>query len=68
MAAPAGSWILTIAMIFFFAIWKLVLLSDGRLQLRFDHLELRDLANVELHRGLATEDVDQHLDLELGLR
>src|SRR4029453_7693359 len=52
-ACPAGIWIFTMASTFFLA---MAVLS-----------ELGDLAELELDRGLSTEDVDQHLDLELLL-
>src|ERR1700689_5001642 len=54
-APPASSWILTTATIFLAMV------------LSFGVLELRDLGEVELHRGLSSEYVHQHLDLELVL-
>src|SRR4051794_8484579 len=73
VALPAGIWILMIAATFFFAI--AVLLSGLRLwgdgddpgpgRGRTEVLELGDLAEVHLHRGLTTEDVDQHLELHV---
>src|SRR5471030_150764 len=56
VAPPAGSLILTTARIFFFG--GTVCLLD---------LELGDLAEFELDRGLPAEDVHQHLELELVL-
>src|SRR5690349_9487211 len=57
VACPAGIWILTIAATFFFAIGGCFLLF----------LELCDLGELELHRSLASEDVHEHLELELVL-
>src|SRR5580658_4139468 len=51
VAEPACSWILTTARIFFL----------GGIAL----LQLCDLAEFQLDRGLPAEDVDQHLQLEL---
>src|SRR5262252_1348979 len=53
VACPAGIWILTTAANRFFA-------TVAPLPCR---LQLRDLAELELDRGLAPEDVDQHLEL-----
>src|SRR5688500_11676766 len=58
VACPAGSWILTMAATRFFAMG---------LPLLFLVLELRDLCELELDRGLPAEDVDEHLELELVL-
>src|ERR1039458_4265393 len=55
VAPPASSWILTTATIFL-----AMVLSLG-------DLELRDLGEVELHRGLSSENVHEHLDLQLVL-
>src|SRR5580692_1302614 len=55
VAPPASSWILTTATIFLAMV------------LSFGDLELRDLGEVELHRGLSSEYVHEHLDLELVL-
>src|SRR3974377_1703320 len=55
VAPPAGSWIFTIARVFFFAMVGGA--SWG--------LELGDLAELELHGGLAAEDVHEHLQLQL---
>src|SRR5579863_5770960 len=55
VAPPASSWILTTAMIFL-----AMVLSLG-------DLELGDLGEVQLHRGLSAEYVHQHLDLHLVL-
>src|ERR1019366_2222664 len=55
VAPPASSWILTTARIFL-----AMVLSLG-------DLELRDLGEVELHRGLSSENVHEHLDLQLVL-
>src|SRR5579863_844046 len=55
VAPPASSWILTTATIFL-----AMVLSLG-------DLELRDLGEVELHRGLSSEYVHEHLDLQLVL-
>src|SRR4051794_24767399 len=51
VAAPAGIWIFTIAATFFFAISV--------------PLQLCHLGELQLHRSLASEDVDQHLELQL---
>src|SRR4030095_10779157 len=58
VAWPAGIWILTTASTFFLA-----------MGIDFSSLclELGDLAELELDRRLAAEDVDQHLELELVL-
>src|SRR5579863_7901450 len=56
VAAPAGSWILTTATTRRRAMGVRV---SSRL------LELCDLAELELDRSLATEDVDEHLQLQL---
>src|SRR6516165_9276554 len=53
VAEPASSWIFTTAMTFFGGMPVL--------------LQLLDLAELQLDRGLPPEDVDQHLDLELVL-
>src|SRR5579863_10262828 len=55
VAPPASSWILTTATIFL-----AMVLSLGV-------LELRDLGEVELHRGLSSEYVHEDLDLQLVL-
>src|SRR5579863_4987798 len=55
VAPPASSWILTTATIFLAMV------------LSFGVLELRDLGEVQLHRGLSSEYVHEHLDLELVL-
>src|SRR6266436_5469800 len=55
VALPAGIWIFTIAATRFFAI-RASLPS-----------EFRHLAEVELDRSLAAEDVDEHLELHLVL-
>src|SRR5579863_1925787 len=55
VAAPAGSWILTTATTRRRAI--------KRVSSRY--LELRDLAELELYRCLSSEDVDEHLQLQL---
>src|ERR1700722_16568699 len=54
-AAPASSWILTTATIFLAMV------------LSFGVLELGDLGEVELHRGLSSEYVHEDLDLQLVL-
>src|SRR5689334_309062 len=54
VACPAWIWILTTAANRFFAIGKESFAS---------RLELGDLAELELDRRLATEDVDEHLQL-----
>src|SRR5579862_5513591 len=56
VAEPASSWILTTARIFFLGATSLS-----------DSLELRHLAEFQLDRGLPTEDVHQHLQLQLVL-
>src|ERR1700691_1302779 len=56
VAPPAGSWILTTARTFFFGGTVILL-----------YLELGDLAEFELDRGLPAEDIDQDLELELVL-
>src|SRR5476651_1943118 len=55
VAPPASSWILTTATIFL-----AMILSLGV-------LELGDLGEVEFHRGLSSEYVHEHLDLQLVL-
>src|ERR1019366_1807521 len=55
VAPPASSWILTTATIFFAMVLSLT------------DLELGDLGEVQLHRGLAPENVHQDLDLHLVL-
>src|SRR5690242_20945580 len=54
VACPAGIWILTTAASLFFATVCAPLSS---------RLQLRDLAELELDRGLTPEDVHQHLEL-----
>src|SRR5664280_573270 len=59
VAPPAGSWILTTVRTRFFG-------GIGYVSLpRSAGLQLCDLAEFELDRGLPAEDVDQHLELEL---
>src|SRR4051812_22008056 len=67
VAAPAGIWILTTAATFFLAMVELptYVLEDERFCQ--PGLQLGDLAEFELDGGLATEDVDEHLELELVL-
>src|SRR5271155_229243 len=60
VAPPAGSWILTMAAIFFLGG---ISGSPGGVR----QSELRHLAELELDRRLSAEDVDQHLELELVL-
>src|SRR5580704_16215142 len=62
VAPPAGSWIFTTAMTRFFGGMVALLWFLAR-----PGLQLCDLAELELHRGLAAEDVDQDLELELVL-
>src|SRR5579863_93807 len=57
VALPAGSWIFTTARTFFL----------GGMRGASWRLELGDLAELELDRRLAAEDVDEHLELELVL-
>src|SRR4051812_15165174 len=69
VACPAWIWILTTAANRFFAIGKESFTSC----LETWRLELGDLAELELDRCLATEDVDEHLqlravDVDLGDR
>src|SRR6202163_3635980 len=59
VAPPAGSWIFTTARTFFFL--------GGMAGGPPADLELGDLAEFELDRGLPAEDVDQHLQFELVL-
>src|SRR5271155_5133869 len=70
VADPASSWILTIASTFFFGGIVLVLLLRSLCAVCLcapRRLQLGDLAEFELDRGLPAEDVDQHLELELVL-
>src|SRR5271168_1206638 len=70
VAEPASSWIFTTASTFFFGGIVLVLplpLRSVCSSLSARRLELGDLAEFELDRGLPAEDVDQHLELELVL-
>src|SRR6202035_4578985 len=62
VAWPAGSWIFTIAATRLRAIFRFLPYSLDRAR-----LELRDLAELELDRRLAAEDVDEDLELELVL-
>src|SRR4051812_23869184 len=55
VAWPAGIWILTTASTLFLAMTA------------FSLLQLRDLAEFQLDRRLAAENVDEHLELELVL-
>src|ERR1700733_7639496 len=64
VADPASSWIFTTASPFFFGGIVSVSFFDISVPVR---LELGDLAEFELDRGLPAEDVDQHLELELVL-
>src|SRR5205807_278683 len=59
VALPAGIWIFTMATTCFF---PMLSPYSSRAPAR---LELRDLAELELDRRLAAEDVDQHLEGEL---
>src|ERR1700730_9400746 len=61
VAPPAGSWIFTTAMTRFFGGMGYVSLPGSA------GLELCDLAEFELDRGLPAEDVDQDLELQLIL-
>src|SRR5688572_28818424 len=76
VAAPAGAWTFSIARIFFAIgspsevqtrpLRSLPLPGRRLLTPRTGSvLQLLDLQEVELHRGLAAEDADQHLDLVL---
>src|SRR4051812_18359632 len=66
VAAPAGIWILTMAATFFFAIaWCLPTSVDGRLCQ--PELQLGYLGELEFDGRLASEDVHEHLELELIL-
>src|SRR6476646_6226192 len=67
VAAPAGIWILTTAATFFLAMVELptYVLEDGRFCQPGS--ELGYLGEFELDRSLATEDVDEHLELQLVL-
>src|SRR5580704_8288955 len=67
VADPASSWIFTTASTFFFGAIVFVLLLRYLCVLCPGALELGDLAEFELDRGLPAEDVDQHLELELVL-
>src|SRR5688572_16695620 len=77
VAWPAGIWIFTTARTFFLAMDSTCLREwdgDGTAcqsaaaRRHWDHrLELGDLRELELDRGLAAEDVDQHLELQLVL-
>src|SRR5579859_2324288 len=71
VAEPASSWILTTASTFFFGgiVCSPLLRSVCAVPVRSRRpcLELGDLAELELDRGLPAEDVDQHLELELVL-
>ena len=74
VACPAGIWILTTAATFFLAMLPAryarglgTRLPSRRVLLSPSRLELGDLAELELDRGLPPEDVDQHLELELVL-
>src|SRR5271166_3366226 len=66
VADPASSWILTTASTFFFGAIVCVLLLRSSVSVS-GRLELGDLAEFELDRGLPAEYVDQHLELELVL-
>src|SRR5580704_16835001 len=63
VACPAGSWIFTIAVTRLRAI--ALLFSRYLPSLVHLALELRDLAELELDRRLASKDIDQHFQLEL---
>src|SRR5689334_6177699 len=72
VAAPAGIWILTIARTFFLAIRPFLYFvrNSGTVCSRetvWRQLQLGDLGELELDRGLPAEDVDEHLELELVL-
>src|SRR3954453_20595227 len=74
VALPAGSWIFTTATTRLFAIGNLSRNERTRVPapVRYRRgpkrgLELGDLAELELDRGLPAEDVDEHLQLELVL-
>src|SRR5271166_5975141 len=62
VAAPAGSWILTMAATRRRAMEVFLFLS-----LSTRRSELGDLAELELDRCLTAEDVDEHLELQLVL-
>src|SRR5271166_6572274 len=64
VAAPASNWIFTTARTRFFGA---IVCSPSLLDGCPARLELRDLAEFQLDRGLPAEDVDQHLELELVL-
>src|SRR5918994_2497653 len=66
VAWPAGIWILTTARTRFLAM-GLPLSCFSSLWGPELGLELGDLGELELDRGLAAEDVDEHLQLELVL-
>src|SRR6185295_12769981 len=59
VAFPAGIWILTIALTFFFAMTDVPCLVLGCDSIDWLWLQLGDLAEIHLHQGLTTEDVDQ---------
>ena len=61
VAAPAGSWILTMA------VTRRRAMACRAFSLFLSLLELGDLAELELDRGLPAEDVDEHLQLQLVL-
>src|SRR6516162_8242852 len=74
VALPAGIWIFTtaatllLAMTIPFATFLRAAVHDGRdvpWRARRRGSELGDLTELELDRRLPTEDVDQHLELEL---
>src|ERR1700761_5547174 len=72
VAEPASSWIFTTASTFFFGAIVLVLLLYVCVTVSVVFgpgagLELGDLAELELDRGLPAEDVDEDLELELVL-
>src|SRR5579883_3034559 len=60
VAAPAGSWIFTMAV-------TLRLATVLPLSPKVESLQLRDLGEVQLDRGLPPEDVDEDLELEAVL-
>src|SRR5580692_9776200 len=69
VAEPASSWILTTASTFFFGGIVCTPSSSSCVSGPVPALclELGDLAELELDRGLPAEDIDQHLELELVL-
>src|SRR5579859_3914283 len=74
VAAPAGSWIFTMALTFFLATTFLSTSSRTTIGARLRRepkppkgLELGHLGELQLHGRLPTEDVDEHLELELVL-